>query len=51
MEFFTDDINQREGCTEIDGQFNGQSEKDAQMPVMLTEEDEHGLIEHMHITE
>ena len=35
MEFFTDDIDQRDGCTEIDGQFDGYCEEETQMPVML----------------
>ena len=51
MEFLTDDINQREGCTEIDGQLDGYGEEKTLVPVVLAEEDEHGLIEDMHITE
>ena len=51
MEFLTDDVDQGKGSTEIDGQLDGHGEEDAQVSVMLTEEDEHGLIEDMHITE
>ena len=51
MEFLTYDINQRKGCTEIDGQLDGYSEKNALVAIMLAEEDEHSLIEDMYTTE
>ena len=51
MEFFTDDVNQCEGCTEIDSKFDRHGKEDTLMPVVLSEEDEHGLIEDMHIAE
>ena len=51
MEFVTDNINQREGCAEINSQFDRHGEEETLVAVVLPEEDEHGLIEDMHIAE
>ena len=37
--------------SEIDGELDGQRDEDAQVTIVLAEEDEHGLIEHMDIAE
>ena len=46
-----DHLHQCQESTEIDGSLDGQRQQETEMTVVLAEEDEHGLIEHVDIAE
>ena len=49
MEFFAEDVGEGDEGPEIDGNLHGDGVEEAQVAVVLAEEDEHGLIEDVDI--
>jgi hypothetical protein len=51
VEFFSENVDECDEGSEVDSYLHGNGVEEAEMAIVLAEEDEHGLIENVYVTE